>query len=91
MRTSSVSGLDDLLIALVSGAGSCTGSRSYTFEEIRHEAHHHTSVCIAAYCLMPNHWHLLLWPRSDGKLTHRSQMIFERVPSDVDRLVAQIR
>ena len=21
---------------------------------------------LLAYCLMPNHWHLLLWPREDG-------------------------
>ena len=23
---------------------------------------------ILAYCLMPNHWHLLLWPKADGDL-----------------------
>ena len=23
---------------------------------------------ILSYCLMPNHWHLLLWPRKDGEL-----------------------
>lgn len=23
----------------------------------------------AAYCLMPNHWHLLLWPKRDGELS----------------------
>ena len=23
---------------------------------------------ILAWCLMPNHWHLLLWPREDGQL-----------------------
>lgn len=23
---------------------------------------------ILAYCLMPNHWHMLLWPRRDGDL-----------------------
>ena len=23
---------------------------------------------LLAYCLMPNHWHLLLWPRKDGEL-----------------------
>jgi len=25
-------------------------------------------VRLLAYCLMPNHWHLVLWPRSDGEL-----------------------
>jgi len=23
---------------------------------------------ILAYCLMPNHWHFLLWPERDGEL-----------------------
>src|SRR5690349_18090492 len=23
---------------------------------------------LLAYCLMPNHWHLVLWPASDGEL-----------------------
>ena len=39
------------------------------FEKILHEAHRRTGVRIAAYCLMPNHWHLLLWPRNDGELS----------------------
>jgi putative transposase len=39
------------------------------FEKILKEAHDRTGVRIAAYCLMPNHWHLLLWPRSDGELS----------------------
>jgi putative transposase len=25
-------------------------------------------IRLLAYCLMPNHWHLLLWPRRDGEL-----------------------
>jgi putative transposase len=25
-------------------------------------------VRLLAYCLMPNHWHLVLWPRKDGEL-----------------------
>jgi putative transposase len=25
-------------------------------------------VRLLGYCLMPNHWHLLLWPRNDGEL-----------------------
>src|SRR5262245_42971573 len=24
---------------------------------------------VLAYCLMPNHWHLVLWPRRDGDMT----------------------
>src|SRR6516225_1361838 len=24
---------------------------------------------LLAYCLMPNHWHLVLWPEKDGELT----------------------
>ena len=39
------------------------------FEKILAQAHHGTGMRIAAYCLMPNHWHLLLWPRSDGELS----------------------
>ena len=30
------------------------------FEKILNEAHERTGIRIAAYCLMPNHWHLLL-------------------------------
>jgi putative transposase len=33
------------------------------------ESHDRTGVRIAAYCLMPNDWHLLLWPRCDGELS----------------------
>ena len=39
------------------------------FENILNEAHERTGIRIAAYCLMPNHWHLLLWPRDDGELS----------------------
>jgi putative transposase len=24
---------------------------------------------LLAYCIMPNHWHMVLWPRADGELT----------------------
>ena len=44
--------------------------KDYTlFETILREAVEHRQVRIAAYCLMPNHWHLLLWPREDGELS----------------------
>jgi len=39
------------------------------FEKILNEAHERTAIRIAAYCLMPNHWHLVLWPRDDGELS----------------------
>jgi putative transposase len=39
------------------------------FEKILAEAHAQTKMRITAYCLMPNHWHLLLWPRKDGELS----------------------
>lgn len=39
------------------------------FEKILTEAHARSRLRIAAYCLMPNHWHLLLWPRQDGELS----------------------
>jgi putative transposase len=39
------------------------------FEKILAEAHAATRLRILAYCLMPNHWHLLLWPRRDGELS----------------------
>ena len=39
------------------------------FEKILAEAYQRTGIRIACYCLMPNHWHLSLWPRSDGELS----------------------
>ena len=39
------------------------------FEKILAEAHDRTRIRIAACCLKPNHWHLLLWPRRDGELS----------------------
>src|SRR6516165_9621285 len=40
------------------------------FEHILSEALDHVrGMRLLAYCLMPNHWHLLLWPRTDGALS----------------------
>ena len=30
---------------------------------------------VLAYCLMPNHFHLVLWPRHDGDLSHWMQWL----------------
>ena len=39
------------------------------FEKTLVEALKRTPVRLLAYCLMPNHWHLLVWPNSDGDLS----------------------
>ena len=28
-----------------------------------------SSIRLLAYCLMPNHWHMVLWPKKDGEMT----------------------
>ena len=28
-----------------------------------------TRTRLLAYCVMPNHWHLIVWPRKDGELS----------------------
>ncbi|HEV3342013.1 MAG TPA: transposase, partial [Pirellulales bacterium] len=40
------------------------------FEHVLDEAQDRYPTRILAYCLMPNHWHFVLWPRRDGELTH---------------------
>jgi putative transposase len=39
------------------------------FEQVLDEARVRTGMRILAYCLMPNHWHLVLWPAADGVLS----------------------
>jgi len=39
------------------------------FEGVLAEAHKRLPTRILAYCVMPNHWHFLLWPRDDGELS----------------------
>jgi putative transposase len=39
------------------------------FERVLLEAVERSSTRLLAYCLMPNHWHLLVWPRKDGELS----------------------
>src|SRR6266705_2830343 len=40
------------------------------FERILGEALEHVpGMRLLAYTLMPNHWHLVLWPRHDGELS----------------------
>lgn len=39
------------------------------FERVLAAAVERTSTRLLAYCLMPNHWHLVVWPREDGELS----------------------
>ena len=39
------------------------------FERIMHQGLERTPLRILSYLLMPNHWHMVLWPHSDGDLT----------------------
>ena len=39
------------------------------FEEVLSQAVERTDTRLLAYCVMPNHWHLLVWPQTDGELS----------------------
>jgi putative transposase len=39
------------------------------FQNLLLQARLRTPIRILAYCLMPNHWHLLLWPYNEGDLS----------------------
>ena len=39
------------------------------FERVVGEAKERTEMRIVAYCLMPNHWHFVLWPLNAGDLS----------------------
>ena len=39
------------------------------FERVLSEAHERFPLEVLAYCMMPNHWHFILRPTSDGRLT----------------------
>src|SRR5713226_8406175 len=39
------------------------------FERVLCEAQEGHPSRLLSYCIMPNHWHLVLWPRRDGELT----------------------
>src|SRR5262249_46461271 len=45
------------------------------FLELLAEAAERVSMRIPAFCLMPNHFHLVLWPRHDGDLSRFMQWL----------------
>jgi putative transposase len=38
------------------------------FEALLRETSERFKLRVLAYCFMPNHWHMVLWPREDGDL-----------------------
>ena len=39
------------------------------FEAVPEEVHAKVPMRTLAYCIMPNHWHLVLWPKGDRDLS----------------------
>ncbi|MGA2621916.1 MAG: transposase [Thermoguttaceae bacterium] len=39
------------------------------FEKVLGEAKQRLPMRLLAWCVLPNHWHLVLWPRGDGDLS----------------------
>jgi putative transposase len=46
-----------------------------TFEEVLLEAREKFAIRLPSYCSMPNHWHLLVKPESDGELSRFMQWL----------------
>lgn len=45
------------------------------FERTLAEVQERVPMRILAWCLMPNHWHLVLWPRHDGNLSDFMRLV----------------
>jgi putative transposase len=45
------------------------------FEHVLAEVQDRIPMRILAWCVMPNHWHLLLWPRQDGDLSNYMRLV----------------
>jgi putative transposase len=39
------------------------------FEKVLRQAEAFVPMRLLSYCLMPNHWHLIVWPQKDGDLS----------------------
>ena len=42
------------------------------FERVLSDTLREAPMRICAYCVMPNHWHMLLWPEHDGGMARFS-------------------
>lgn len=45
------------------------------FESVLAEVQERVPMRILAWCVMPNHWHLLLWPQQDGDLSRYMRLV----------------
>lgn len=45
------------------------------FEAVVEETLEKNPIRICAYCLMPNHWHMVIWPEQDGDLAAYMQRL----------------
>ena len=43
--------------------------KGVTFERVLDEAVARTGIRLLSYCVMRNHWHLVVWPEVDGQLS----------------------
>jgi len=47
----------------------------FAFEQILEQTLNRRPMRVCTYCLMPNHWHMVLWPRHDGDLARFMQRL----------------
>jgi len=45
------------------------------FERVIERTHKLLPTRIISYCLMPNHWHMVLWPKKDGELSEFMRLL----------------
>jgi putative transposase len=57
-------------------SGSSTKTADYeAFVRLFDQAHERCPMRLLAWCLMPNHFHLVLWPREDGDISRWMQWL----------------
>ena len=44
-------------------------------ERVIERTHERLPIRIVSYCLMPNHWHFVLWPKEDGELSEFMRLL----------------
>lgn len=47
----------------------------FAFERILGQTQDRIPMRVLAWCLMPNHWHLVLWPANDGDLSDYMRLV----------------